>query len=285
MESQMQLSGQLADWSVNDLLQIMQVTKKTGSLDVEGERSARVFFGEGRVTGAELTGAKGSYLGADRSGIADVLYVLSGIETGTFSVGPADGPEIKGWTVEEILADVEALRSLEGEVIDAGLFEATGVRLIHEIDGPITIEPADWHALVTLVQPFTFNHLEVKFGRGTAVRIFHTLQRLGMAEAVVAEDGESNWLDRLAEDVAPGTSAPAWLEGSPEPEPEAAEAELVVEPAPAPEHVLVSKAAEARSNSDKVSVEVKGVSAPANTTLTDGVYDEIRRLRSRVADK
>jgi hypothetical protein len=289
MESQMQLSGQLADWSVNDLLQIMQVTKKTGSLDIEGERRARVFFGEGRVTGAELTGAKGSYLGADRSGIADILYVLSGIEAGTFSVGPADGPEIKGWTVEEILSDVEALRSLEGEVIDAGLFEASGVRLIHEIEGPITIEPADWHALVTLVQPFTFNHLEVKFGRGTAVRIFHTLQRLGMAEAVVAEDGESNWLDRLAEDVAPGTTAPAWLEGTPEPDPAATE--LVVEPVPAPaaesepEPALVSKASEARSNSAKVAVEVKGVSAPASTTLTDGVYDEIRRLRSRVADK
>jgi hypothetical protein len=285
----MQLSGQLADWSVNDLLQIMQVTKKTGSLDIEGERRARVFFGEGRVTGAELTGAKGSYLGADRSGIADILYVLSGIEAGTFSVGPADGPEIKGWTVEEILADVEALRSLEGEVIDAGLFEASGVRLIHEIESPITIEPADWHALVTLVQPFTFNHLEVKFGRGTAVRIFHTLQRLGMAEAVAAEDGESNWLDRLAEDVAPGTSVPAWLEGTPDPEPAATE--LVVEPAPAPETesepepALVSKASEARANSAKVAVEVKGVSAPASTTLTDGVYDEIRRLRSRVADK
>jgi hypothetical protein len=32
-------------------------------------------------------------------------------------------------------------------------------------------------------------------------------------------------------------------------------------------------------------VELKGVSAPASTTLTDGVYDEIRRLRSRVGDK
>jgi len=285
MESQMQLSGQLSDWSVNDLLQIMQVTKKSGSLDIDGERRARIFFGEGRVTGAELMGAKGSYLGADRSGIADILYVLSGLENGTFSVGPADGPEIKGWTVEEILADVEALRSLEGEVVDAGLFEATGVRLIHEIEGPITIEPEDWHALVTLVQPFTFNHLEVKFGRGTAVRIFHTLHRLGMAEAQVAEDGESNWLDRLAEDVSPGASTPNWLENLPEPEPEPAEIELVVEPAEEPEPVHMSKAAEARSHSSKVSVEVKGVSAPASTTLTDGVYDEIRRLRSRVADK
>ncbi|MEX2251360.1 MAG: DUF4388 domain-containing protein [Acidimicrobiia bacterium] len=279
----MQLSGQLADWSVNDLLQIMQVTKKTGSLDIEGERHARVFFGEGRVTGAELTGAKGSYLGGDRSGIADILYVLSGLETGQFSVGAADGPEIKGWTVEEVLADVEALRSLEGEVVDAGLFEATGVRLIHEIEGPITIQPEDWHALVNLVQPFTFNHLEAKLGRGTAVRIFHTLNRLGMAEALVAEEGESNWLDRLAEDVAPGAATPAWLEHIPEVEP--AETELLVEQVAAPEPVHLSKAAEARSHSAKVAVEVKGVSAPASTTLTDGVYDEIRRLRSRVADK
>jgi hypothetical protein len=104
-----------------------------------------------------------------------------------------------------------------------------------------------------------------------------------MAEAQVAEEGESNWLDRLAEDVAPGASTPSWIESAPEPEP--AETELVLEPAEEPEPVHMSKAAEARSHSAKVSVEVKGVSAPASTTLTDGVYDEIRRLRSRVADK
>ena len=30
--------------------------------------------------------------------------------------------------------------------------------------------------------------------------------------------------------------------------------------------------------------DVRGVAAPASTTLTDGVYDEIRRLRSKVSD-
>lgn len=290
MDGQMHLSGQLSDWSVNDLLQIMQVTKKTGSLDVEGDRRARIFFSEGRVTGAELTGAKGSYLGGDRSGIADILYVISGLESGQFSVGPADGPEIKGWTVEEVLSDVEALRSLEGEVVDAGLFEASGVRLVHEIEVPITIAPDDWHALVTLVQPFTFNHLETKFGRGTAVRIFHTLHRLGMAEALAAEDGESNWLDRLAEDVAPGAVNPAWIEHLPETEtPAAAVAEPPVEEAEKdPEPLAVAKAAapsQGEHKEHKEGVEVVGVSAPASTTLTDGVYDEIRRLRSRVADR
>ncbi|MGA8039666.1 MAG: DUF4388 domain-containing protein, partial [Acidimicrobiia bacterium] len=106
----MHLSGQLSDWSINDLLQIMQVTKKTGSLDIEGSRRGRVHFREGRVTGADLTGVKGVYSGSDRGGIADILYVLSTVEEGSFSVGAADGPEGKGWTVEEVLTDVEALQ-------------------------------------------------------------------------------------------------------------------------------------------------------------------------------
>jgi hypothetical protein len=277
----MHLSGQLSDWSINDLLQIMQVTSKTGSLDIEGQRRGRVHFREGRLTGAELTGENGSYTGSDRAAVADILYVLSTVEEGSFSVGAADGPEAKGWTIEEVLLDVVALQSLEGEVIDAGLFEATGVALVNEIHDPITIEPGDWHVFVNLVPPFTFNFLEARYGRGTAVRIFHTLHRLGMAEIVTDLDGEAVWLDRLAEGVAPGAPEPAWAsnsDSSPEPE----ETVVVDEvPEPDPEEPVVVAAA----RRDRVQADMKGLSAPANTTLTDGVYDEIRRLRSRVGEK
>jgi hypothetical protein len=274
----MHLSGQLSDWSINDLLQIMQVTSKTGSLDIEGQRRGRVHFREGRLTGAELTGENGSYAGSDRSAIADILYVLSTVEEGSFSVGAADGPESKGWTIEEVLLDVTALQSLEGEVVDAGLFEASGVALVGQIQEPITIEPEDWHVFVNLVPPFTFNYLESRFGRGAAVRVFHTLHRLGMAETVADLDGEAVWLDRLAEGVAPGGPQPSWAshddpdestEAPPETEPEEeAEEEPVVAAKP-----------------DRIQANMKGLSAPANTTLTDGVYDEIRRLRSRVGEK
>jgi hypothetical protein len=274
----MHLSGQLSDWSINDLLQIMQVTSKTGSLDIEGQRRGRIHFREGRLTGAELTGENGSYAGSDRSAIADILYVLSTVEEGSFSVGAADGPESKGWTIEEVLLDVVALQSLEGEVVDAGLFEASGVALVNQIQEPITIEPEDWHVFVNLVPPFTFNYLESKYGRGAAVRVFHTLHRLGMAETVADLDGEAVWLDRLAEGVAPGESQPSWAgngdsaestEAPPETEPEEeAEEEPVVAAKP-----------------DRIQANMKGLSAPANTTLTDGVYDEIRRLRSRVGEK
>ncbi len=262
----MHLSGQLSDWSIQDLLSIMQVTKKTGSLDISGERRGRIHFRGGAVTGAELSGSKGSYVGSDRGAIADILYVLSGLTEGSFSVGAADGPETSGWSVEDILEDVESLRILEGEVIDAGLFEAAGIRLNPAINSPITIDPEDWGVFVSLVQPFSFNYLESKMGRGGAVRVFHTLHRLGVVSTIPNDDDESEWLDQIADEIAPELQ-----------EPEV--------PAPAPAEAAVwietGKAEETHHEPEGA----RGVSAPASTTLTDGVYDEIRRLRSKVSDR
>lgn len=261
MEGQMHLSGQLSDWSIHDLLSIMQVTKKTGSLDIDGDRRGRIHFRSGAVTGAELSGSKGSYVGSDRGAIADILYVLSGLHKGSFSVGGADGPETSGWSIEDVLEDVESLRALEGEVIDAGLFEAAGIRLNPSINGTLSIDPKDWAVLVSLVQPFSFSYLESKMGRGGAVRVFHTLHRLGVVSTIHTEDEESEWLDQIADEVSTEVPAqPVWIE---------VEAKVHAE-----DEVLVS-----------VPEGAVGVSAPASTTLTDGVYDEIRRLRSKVSDR
>jgi hypothetical protein len=272
----MHLSGELSDWSINDLLQIMQVTKKTGSLDIEGQRRGRVHFREGRVTGAELTGVKGASNGNDRSGVADILYVLSTVQEGSFSVGAADGPDSKGWTVEEVLLDVEALQSLETEVMEAGLFEAAGVTLTRQVESTVTIEPEDWHVLANLVPSFTFAQLEQTYGRGTAVRIFHTLNRLGMAEVLAAPEGETDWLDRLAQGVIQ-SSDETWVTEEPQ----------VSEPIDEPIVVDVEEPEQEKrvDKPERVPSDLKGVAAPASTTLTDGVYDEIRRLRSRVGDK
>jgi hypothetical protein len=279
----MHLSGQLSDWSINDLLQIMQVTKKTGSLDIDGERRGRIHFRDGTVTGAELSGDQGAYVGTDRGGVADILYVLSTLENGSFAVGAADGPENDGWSVEDVMSDVDALESLEGEVIDAGLFEASGVRLVQEIDEPITISPEDWSVVVGLVHPFTFGHLEGLMGRGGAVRVFHTLHRLGVAETIDSEDDESGWLDRLAEGIAPEPvrAEPAETSEVDTPPEEPAANEEIPEAEPAPEPLTAEPEVVAAKPEP---AELRGVSAPASTTLTDGVYDEIRRLRSKVAD-
>lgn len=289
MEGQMHLSGQLADWSINDLLQIMQVTDRTGSLDIAGDRRGRIHFRDGMVTGAELIGARETNVANDRGGAADIVYVLSTLETGSFSVGAADGPDTSGWSVEDILADVDALKSLEGEVIDAGLLQAAGIRFGSEIEEPITISPDDWAILVSVMPPFTFDDLETKMGRVGAVRVLHTLHQLGVADVITEED-ESDWLDRVADDVAPVSDDPIWLEDVPEETKGKAGAsaeETSASEAPA-EKALVAAAGDAapKSGGKKTkAAEIRGVSAPASTTLTDGVYDEIRRLRSKVAEK
>lgn len=289
MEGQMHLSGQLADWSINDLLQIMQVTDRTGSLDIAGDRRGRIHFRDGMVTGAELIGARETNVANDRGGVADIVYVLSTLETGSFSVGAADGPDTSGWSVEDVLADVDALKSLEGEVVDAGLLQAAGIRFGSEIEEPITISPDDWAILVSVMPPFTFSDLETKMGRVGAVRVLHTLHRLGVADIITEED-ESDWLDRVADDVAPVSDDPIWLEDVPEETKRKAGAsaeETSASEAPA-EKALVAAADDAAPKSEAKktkAAEIRGVSAPASTTLTDGVYDEIRRLRSKVAEK
>ena len=304
----MHLSGQLSDWSINDLLQIMQVTKKTGSLDIDGERRGRIHFREGLVTGAELTDAKEGGEGTDRTTVADALYVLSTLSSGSLAVGAADGPESSGWSVEDVLADVDILKTLEDEITEAGLFEAEGVRFVQSIDEAITISPEDWSVIVSLVQPFAFSQLETRLGRGGAVRVLHALHRLGVAEATGGED-DGDWLDRLA-DVAPADSTePTWVEETPDADPKTKETPAELEPVAAtpepegeasePEDAASEPEDEASEPEDEASepedaspepgvretADVLGVSAPASTILTDGVYDEIRRLRSKVAGK
>lgn len=302
------LSGQLSDWTVNELLQIMQVTKKTGSLTIEGDRRGRIHFREGSVTGADLTGNRQTYIAEDRGAIADVLYVLSSLAKGSFAMGANEAPDGDGWPVDEILADVASLAELEVEVDEAGLIDATGVRIVDALKEAIEFQPEDWQVLASLVQPFTFTHLESRFGRGGAVRALHTLHRLGVAEAVKSED-ESQFLDKLAEGISAESSEPTWLESRSSkteellppvsevaeellPLVEARHAAPEIEPAGAHEEILdpedidgVGGEPEGRVVAKREPVAVRGVSADASTTLTDGVYDEIRRLRSKAAEK
>ncbi|MDX1467717.1 MAG: DUF4388 domain-containing protein [Acidimicrobiia bacterium] len=288
----MHLSGQLKDWSISDLLQIMQVTHKTGSLDIEGEKRGRVHFREGMVTGAELTGASTTYVGNNRGGIADVLYVLAGLTQGTFSVGAADGPDTEGWSVEQVIDDIGALQALETEVANAGLIEAPGVKLVEEIDRTVELTPGDWSVLVSLVQPFSFAQLESTLGRGAAVRILFTLHRLGVSEPLAQRESESGFFDKLADQIAPEPDRPTWREtaASEQPAPASAPAEPAAaadEPAPAaaePPSARPRRIPQPPAADSEDSENADGVAAPASTMLTDGVYDEIRRLRSKVGE-
>lgn len=280
MDNNMNLSGQLTDWTMQDLLQIMQVTKKTGSLDIVGEQKGRVHFMEGRVTGAELHSSRGVYAGTDRSVIADILFVLGSMDSGSFAVGKADGPDLEGWSVDEVAEGVEELVELEKEAKEAGLTGSSQIRMRSDLEEPVTFEPADWKIITSLIQPFTFEGLEERLGRGAAVRMVHTFHRLEVAETKGSSDGadsdsdadrdteslngtEADWLDRLADEVSTREAG----------EPATAETERAA---------ASDKLEEADAKTEKVGA--RGVSADASTVLTGGVYDEIRRLRSKVGD-
>jgi hypothetical protein len=213
-------------------------------------------------------------------------------------MGRADGPDVDGVPIDAITEKIGELRTLETVVADKGLIDAGEVMLKPVIDDDVTISPDDWAAIVSLVQPFTFESLAERLGRGAAIRMIHAFHRLGIAEAVTNTDAavviepvpgevseeESNWLDRLADEVS-STDSTKWLEDAvaemtaetedapvareiDEPQEEPADSELVITPdeAPAP------------------APGARGLSAPASTTLTTGVYDDIRRLRSKVSE-
>ncbi|MEX0797510.1 MAG: DUF4388 domain-containing protein [Acidimicrobiia bacterium] len=307
----MNLSGQLADWTMDDLLQIVQVTKKTGSLDIVGVHKGRVHFREGNITGAELHSSKGVYAGTDTSIIADVVFVLGSMTEGAFAMGRSDGPDVDGVPIEAITGAISELRALEAIVADKGLTDAGDVKLKSTIESEVTISPDDWAAIASLVVPFTFTTLAERLGRGAAIRMVHAFHRLDLVEPAESDtsesviepvpgevsEEESNWLDRLADEVS-STDSTKWLEdavaemtagsddGAVEAVPanaaRAADASVNVEESEAessdPEVVIAPNEPKDRS------AGARGISAPASTTLTTGVYDDIRRLRSKVSE-
>lgn len=269
----MNLSGSISDWTVADLLNMLRVTSKTASVEIRGRRSGMIHFREGRVAGAVVDGdavVEGD-LGS-RVSTVDALFVLSSLPEGTFELKAYVGPEEGGWDIDEIVSDMDRLAELESDVAQSDLADKPMI-LKDEIGGPVTIDSDDWWAFASLVSVISLEQLETAFGRARAVRLLHTLWRLGVVEAVSGEDvptateqasvpNDEAWLDEIAAKAAQPrgseTAKPADQPG------DGAEIPEVVE--------------------GEVRKRLTGVSAPASTVLTGSVMDEMRRLRGRSGD-
>lgn len=304
----MNLSGTLSDWTVADLLSMLNVTKKTASLHVRGERTGTIHFIEGRVVGAALTGDMVIQSDDTRVAVADALLVLSGLESGAFELGPFKGPEGEGWEIEGLLSDLERLESLQSDLADSGLKDAQ-LMLREEVDQPVTIQTEDWWALASLVSVLSFDQLEEVFGRGRAIRLLHALWRMDLVEQLdepVSAETEPILAEReparseVEVEIEPGA---ATTQPQPEPQPQSepdeeveAEFEPEFETASETESIgsdddsWLDEIAAAAGASEETPLEkleprrVLGVSAPASTVLTGSVLDEMRRLRSHSGD-
>ena len=276
----MNLTGTLSDWTVADLLNVMKVTGKTATLHIKGTTSGTIHFVEGRVVGAELDGRP--IAGDSRADAADSLLVLWSIEEGTFEVVDFSGPDEPGWDVESVLADMEALRALESDLVQAGFAEGS-LMLKEEIDAAVTIDPSDWWALSSLVSALSFRQLEQVFGRGRAIRLLHTLHRLGLIRKVdLPEEPAETPVEEPAPAEPPAVDLAALVAD------ESAQFEGPAAAADRNEESWldeIAAAAEAPasegSGSESGSRRVLGVAAPASTVLTGSVLDEMRRLRVR----
>jgi hypothetical protein len=288
----MNLSGELSDWPVADLLNMLRVTSKTVTLNVRGERSGVIHFVAGRVSGASVTGdvvVEGE--AGSRVAVVDALFVLAGMTRGSFELVTYQGPDAEGWEIEELLADMARLADLETDVSRSGLVEGR-LMLKDALSGPVTIAEDDWWAVASLVSVLSLEQLEEVFGRARAVRLLHTLWRLDLVEPLTEDEsippspvlaeapastdsGDAVALDDASE-ATPATSlAPsdeAWLD------------EIASNAVPAAVVDSSEMPAEVESSDDPSRRAVTGVSAPASTVLTGSVLDEMRRLRSRVGE-
>lgn len=265
----MNLSGTLDDWTIADLLQIMKVTQKTGSLVIEGALGGAIHFQAGRVVAAEL--AQGPSLdeaASDeerRTASTDALYVLFSSAAGAFQVRDLSRPEHHGWAVDELVAEMNRLTGLGSEIGEAGLLDHP-VMLAGSIPAPVTVMPEDWWALASLISTFSLSQLEAELGRGRAIRLLHVLWRLGIAEKVeegfdLAEAALPDSVEAEAGDPVPQPENEFWLDAL------AAEIDDRIPRVGDPAEVAASRK------------EVTGVAAPASTTLVGPILDEMRRLR------
>lgn len=181
------MSGQLGEWNVADLLQILRITEKTASLTVEnGRRRGTLHFREGRIVGADLpTG--GTRAGAFQQAV-ECVYVFRTMKSGTFSITHDAVPDSdESFEVRDVIEAAEHLNAEEDELVETGLLTARALRLASTIESPLTITPDEWTSLVAVVGRFTFPELEAKIGRSAAIAVLSVFRRLGVLEAAFAD--------------------------------------------------------------------------------------------------
>lgn len=205
------LAGRLADWSVADLLQIMRITNKTGSLEIEGPmRKGVIYFREGKIVGARLDPTGPDRPEQDlRDAVIETVYVLQLLQEGTFAVGDLEIDDVEvDWDPPEILEAAQSQLEVEDEIRRDGIDDDTPLRLVRQVSEPVMLTPDEWVALSDLTSSFSLAELEWRLGRTRAVSAIRSFRAAGVIE--------------ITEDRAPVSSSPPTAPPSPTPSSSAA---------------------------------------------------------------
>ncbi|WP_164018652.1 response regulator [Pyxidicoccus trucidator] len=230
-------AGSLADMGVVDLVQTFEIGRKTGLINIQGERTGTVYFKDGRVVDAELGRLKGE----------NAFYRMLNTFEGQFEVqfSALDRPERIEISTQGLL--MEGMRRLD----EWG-------RMLEQLPPLETVFEIDYHQLADRLSeiPDEVNGLLRLFdGKRTLSRVvedsdFEDLAALGIIsklyfEGLIRELGNAplepvqsskpgieQWLNAAPPPSAPVEPAPA----APEPPP----APVAVAPEPAPVPVAVA---------------------------------------------
>jgi len=194
------LSGQLADWSLRDLLQILQITQKTAQLEVEAaDQSGTLYFRDGELIDAEL--GDGPSTGSTRDRIVEAVYSLGLAEDGKFVVGSHERDSEVSMDMASVLSLAEQLAADVRELQDSGALDAPGLALGRSGEA-VTLAAEDWETLSEVVGSFSFEELRHRLGRIRAMSFVNALQRLGALERTDGTDSTFSRPQQPAE-VAP----------------------------------------------------------------------------------
>lgn len=199
------LNGRLDDWTVEDLLQIMRITHKTGTLEMTGDLRASIHFQEGAIGGIELGGVP-SLSDQDRSValnvMAERLRTLLPLRSGDFEITDLVRQNSNLVEVPDLLEAVQKLLDLERSALGDDVAENSALKLRLRLD-PITLEPDTWLAVVDLVGTFSLEQMVARLGRSDAVQLLALLRRYDLFEH--SDDAID---DHLEPDIAPEPEQP-----------------------------------------------------------------------------
>jgi hypothetical protein len=277
------LTGRLADWSVEQLLQIMRITEKTGSMEIETVGADVVlYFVDGALVDASMRGRFGA--GDPQIRVVEAVAAVMNAPDGSFDIGnemstnPGDP-----LPVPDLLSAVGIWQVAEDELAATGVLDAAAIRLIHETSRPLEFEPEAWLAVAEFAGHMTFTELEIRLGRIGAIEVVRTLREMGVlemaagappaecppADPATAEFDEGEFDRPFAEPIDESLWHEAIREEEPLPDPPAAPPDTDSDREP----VVHGSVEEYRYERRR---EMRSVITPAETTLVPGVLSDIR---------
>ncbi len=279
------LTGQLADWSVEQLLQIMRITEKTGSMEIETVGADVVlYFVGGALVDASMRGRVAS--GDPQIRVVEAVAAVLDAPDGTFDIGNEVSVNSgEPLPVPDLLSAVGIWRAAEEELAATGVLDAAAIRLVHELQQPVVVESDAWLAVAEFAGVLTFTELEIRLGRIGAIEVIRTLRELGVLE-MSSGDKAGIWPSDVAWEEEPvdadtpdDSDAPPALGGDDQSAPSPTASDEAEPPA---SDGSEDKATAAHDADEEEPVrherrrEMRSVITPAETTLVPGVLSDIR---------